>query len=78
MASLLLPLTALTAPVPASTQLIGTDRKCDGGRLHTIEFNVSMNSSKFIDMDGDLGEDLKKVDCDLDGTRLLFTFKVMC
>lgn len=64
------------APATAGTTFVGTESKCVGGRRHTLTYNATYTAgAQFIDMDGDLGKDLKDVTCDLDGTRLLMTFK---
>jgi hypothetical protein len=63
------------APAPADL-LFGSESRCVGGRRHTIAYNATYTAgAQFIDMDGDLGKDLTEVACDLDGTRLLLTFK---
>jgi hypothetical protein len=73
----MLSLSALSfAQIEYDAPLYGKESKCIGNRRHTLQFNATYTAgAKFIDMDGDLGKDLKDVTCDLDGTRLLMTFK---
>jgi hypothetical protein len=67
--------TAALSLAVAPPDLIGEHSTCSGGRRHTIRYNASTAGNSFIDLDGDLGKDLKHIDCDLDSTRILLTFK---
>jgi len=59
----------------SATQIVSTRSNCVGGRRHTLTANVSTSGVKFVDLDGDLGNDLKSVVCDIDHTRMTLNFK---
>lgn len=53
---------------------VGLSSRCVNGQRHTLTHNVSSRVS-FVDLDGDLGKDLKGVSCDMDHTRMTLNFK---
>jgi hypothetical protein len=65
---------ATVITLASATQLVGSRSKCIAGRRHTLTHNVSSDAS-FVDLDGDLGRDLKSVTCDMDHTRMTLNFK---
>merc|ERR1711934_494198 len=65
---------AVALAAASATPLVGSTSQCVGSRRLTVTHNVS-TSVKFVDLDGDLGNDLNSVTCDLDHTRMTLNFK---
>ena len=73
----LLLIAAAHAGSPPLETSSASHQMCDAkGRLHSLSYSGQMvASSKFVDLDGDLGSKLSSVACDIDHTRLTLSFK---
>jgi hypothetical protein len=76
-ASALVASAAAAAAPPAAplASYSGEHTQCLGGQVHTLSYSAKgLDSTSFVDLDGDLGSQLSSMACDIDHTRLTLNF----